>query len=446
VGGTDANTIDARLRGVPGLQRAWTWTTGGPSVPVAVLDTGVTAHPELSGMWLSGIDMVSEPTMANDGSGRDSDPTDPGDWVSASERAQDELSTCEEHDSSWHGTVVGGILAARTDNSEGVAAVGWNARIVPVRVAGKCGAEVADIIDGMRWAAGLWVNDDHGGWLPLNPNPVRLINLSFGGNKPCSAAYQSAIDELRAHGVLLVAAAGNGQGVVTRPANCRGVVAVAALNRDGFKARYSNFGTEVTLATVGGDSARAPLGDGGLLSIFNAGSNGPGENIYARSFGTSFATPVVAGTAALMLSINPGLTVDQLITGLQKSARPHVRSPWLASCSMDNSATCLCTTDTCGAGMLDAEQALFYARDPLGYVPPARSAEVIDSAELAGAAEAPQASPHPRFDAQADTGGGALGALWLLALACALSVLGRQPSCDALRHSPGGLKAASRRA
>jgi serine protease len=416
-GGTDANTIDARLRGVPGLQRAWTWATGSSTVPVAVLDTGVTPHPELNGTWLPGADMVSEPTMANDGSGRDLDPTDPGDWVSASERAQDTFTSCGVHDSSWHGTIVSGILAARTDNNEGVAAVGWNARIVPVRVAGKCGAEVADIVDGMRWAAGLWVRDGYRGWLPLNPNPVRLINLSFGGNKPCSAAYQSTIDELRARGVLVVTAAGNGQGVVMRPANCRGVVAVAALNRDGFKARYSNFGPEVTLATVGGDNPGASLGDGGLLSLFNAGSAGPGESTYARSFGTSFAAPIVAGTAALMLSINSGLTVDQLIHGLRKSARPHVVSPWLAACAMDNSASCLCTASTCGAGMLDAEQALFYARDPAGYVAPARRAEVLDNAELAAAAVTPQASPQPALDAEADTGGGALGVAWLLALA-----------------------------
>ena len=433
VGGTDALTIDARLRGVPGMQRAWSLTTGSAAVPVAVLDTGVTAHPELQGVWLPGADMVSDPVMANDGSGRDLDPTDPGDWVSAAELAQDTFSSCDARDSSWHGTIVSGILAARTDNNEGVAAVGWNARIVPVRVAGKCGAEVADIIDGMRWAAGLWVRDGHRGWLPLNPNPVRVISLSFGGNKPCSLAYQSVIDELHARGVMLVAAAGNGQGAVTRPGNCRGVVSVAALNRDGFKARYSNFGREVTLATVGGDSAGPHLSDGGLLSLYNAGITEQGEGIYARSFGTSFATPIVAGAAALMLSINPGLSVDQLINGLRKSARPHVLSPWLTSCSMDNSATCLCTTATCGAGMLDAEQALYYARDPDSYVAPARNAEVLDNAELAAAAaETPQASPQPTPDAAAGTGGGALGLPWLLALACALGALAPSARCSGL--------------
>ena len=232
-------------------------------------------------------------------------------------------------------------------------------------------------------------------------------------------SYQSAIDELRARGVLVVAAAGNGQGAVTRPANCNGVVGVAALNRDGFKAGYSNFGPEVTVATVGGDSSGPWLNDGGLLSLFNAGTTEQGDNIYARNFGTSFATPIVAGTVALMLSVNPDLSVDQLITGLRKSARPHVRSPWLAACSMDNSASCLCTEGTCGAGMLDAEQALFYARDPNGYVAPARSGDVLDNPELAAAAVTPQASPTPTLQADGGSGGGALSAWWLLALACA---------------------------
>jgi serine protease len=228
--------------------------------------------------------------------------------------------------------------------------------------------------------------------------------------------------------VLVVAAAGNNRGAVTRPANCRGVVAVAALNRDGFKAHYSSFGPEVTLATVGGDDVGGPWGalltDGGLLTLYNAGVTAAGDGIYARSFGTSFATPIVAGTAALMLSVNPGLTIEQLIAGLTVSARPHVLSPWLASCSADNSASCLCTTATCGAGMLDAEQALFYARDPAAYVPPARRAEVLDNAELAAASVAtPQAAPPPsELDADT-TGAGAINAWWLLWLAAALGAL-----------------------
>ena len=128
-------------------------------------------------------------------------------------------------------------------------------------------------------------------------------------------------------------------------------------------------------------------------------------------------------TAALMLSVNPQLSVDQMITGLRRSARPHVQSPWLAACSMDNSSSCLCTTATCGAGILDAEQAMFYARDPASYVAPAGHAEVLDNAELAAADVTPQASPHPALEAEADTGGGAMGGPWLLLLALAVCAL-----------------------
>ena len=117
------------------------------------------------------------------------------------------------------------------------------------------------------------------------------------------------------------------------------------------------------------------------------------------------------------------LSVDQMITGLRRSARPHVQSPWLAACSMDNSSSCLCTTATCGAGILDAEQAMFYARDPASYVAPAGHAEVLDNAELAAADVTPQASPHPALEAEADTGGGAMGGPWLLLLALAVCAL-----------------------
>ena len=100
-----------------------------------------------------------------------------------------------------------------------------------------------------------------------------------------------------------------------------------------------------------------------------------------------------------------------------------MRSPWLTACSIDNSASCLCTAATCGAGLLDAEQALFYARDPAAYVPPARDAEVLDNAELAAADLTPQASPRHALEAEGDTGGGASSVGWLLWLACALGAL-----------------------
>ncbi len=429
VSGSNGNLIEARLRGVPGFQTAWQRSTGAASAVVAVLDTGTTAHPELVGRLLPGYDFVSVLEYANDGDGRDADASDPGDWVDAADRLKPEFRTCELEDSSWHGTIIATMLAAATNNGQGVAAMNWAGRVLPVRVAGKCGAEVADIVDGMRWAAGLPVAG-----VPDNPNPARIINISFGGSAACGSAYQAAIDEIRRErGAMVVAAAGNEWGAPTRPANCLGTVGVVALNRDGFKANYSNFGAALSasgIATVGGDDVDSAtkwngLADSGISTAYNLGTKGPGAGDYARLYGSSFAAPIVSGALSLMLSVNPALTADQLFAGLRLSARPHVLVPKMAACANANPGRCACTTTTCGVGMLDVNQALIYAANPAGYVPPARLGEVIDNADIDGAvllgADRP-ANPEPPPPSSSG-GGGAFGGLWLLGLALAVAWL-----------------------
>lgn len=183
VSGSNGNAIAQRLRGVPGFLRAWQsgllGADAGPGAMVAVLDTGITPHPDLEGRILPVFDFVSDVAFAADGDSRDDDPTDPGDGVSATDLADPGLAGCEEKRSSWHGTVIAGLIAAVPDNGIGVAGLHPRGRLLPVRVAGKCGAALADIIDGMRWAAGLQVAR-----LPLNPFPARIINISFGGPVP----------------------------------------------------------------------------------------------------------------------------------------------------------------------------------------------------------------------------------------------------------------------
>ena len=433
-GGSNANDIEDRRRGVPGVQSAWQTTLGTGSAEIAVLDTGITAHPDLGAGVLPGRDFVSTVEYANDGDGWDADPADPGDWVSdADRRANPALfGDCEVADSSWHGTVIAGLLAAETSNARGVAAINWNGRVVPVRVAGKCGADVADIVTGMRWAAGLQVQDAGGRPVPLNPNPARVLNISFGGSAACNAAYQDVIDELAGLGVVVVAAAGNQSAGVSRPANCRGVVGVGALNRDGFKSSYSNFGPALTISTVGGDPRTIgewgmSLGDDALLTVSNAGATGPGFAGYAREAGTSFATPLVAGVIGLMLSVEPSLSVAQITDGLRRSARPHVVSSKIAACSDSNPGRCICSTATCGAGILDAEAALHFAANPSGYVAPARQAEVIDNIDVDEAVALGLDRPANAGAVPPGTddggGGGSLGASWLLALAAAVAAL-----------------------
>ncbi len=139
---------------------AWDLSTGtaGPGAPVtiATLDTGVRfAHPDLAGRLLPGYDFVSEVDFANDGNGRDTDASDPGDWVSAADRQAKPavFGSCGVEDSSWHGTFIAALIAASSNNAVGVTGVNWGARILPVRVFGKCGGLLSDILDGMQWPA-----------------------------------------------------------------------------------------------------------------------------------------------------------------------------------------------------------------------------------------------------------------------------------------------------
>jgi serine protease len=443
--GSNNNSIGERLRGVPGFLRAWqsgiAGANGAAAATVAVLDTGTTPHPDLVGRFLPGWDFVSESSYGNDGNGRDADPSDPGDWVTAADVATTPFTGCDVSDSSWHGTLIAGVLAAVTDNGIGVAGINRNGRILPVRVAGKCGAALSDIIDGMRWAAGLAVPG-----VPMNTNPVRVVNISFGGTNVCGNAYQQAIDELRAVGVVVVAAAGNTfTALPNRPASCVGTVGVAALNRDGFKSTYSNFGPALSatgIATVGGDDGAGRWGaifnDGGLLTVYNDGKRGPGIAGYAGIYGTSFAAPLVAGTISLMLSVNPGLSWEQVVAGLRLSARPHVVAPRIGACSDDNPGRCICSTTSCGVGILDAEQALRYAAAPSSYVPPARQGEVIDNADVnravalgadRGGSTPPVVVPEPAPTVGGGGSGGGGGTMaapwWLAALVLAVVALRR---------------------
>jgi serine protease len=429
VSGSSGNAVADRLRGVPGFQSAWSVTPGVPAAIVAVLDTGITGHPDLDTHVLPGYDFVSEVEYANDGDGRDADPSDPGDWVSDSDKAANPVlfGKCETETSSWHGTAITGLLAAVASNGVGGASASLDGRVLPVRVAGKCGATVADIVDGMRWAAGLPVDG-----VPLNRNPARIINVSFGGNAACNAAYQAAIDEIATQrGAVVVAAAGNEGGAVNRPANCAGVIGVAATNRDGFKSNYSNFGAQIVIATVGGDPVDDGawgriLGDDGLLGADNSGTSSPSDPGYSRLFGTSFAAPLASGAISLMLSVNPGLSAAQIVAGLRASARPHVTSSKIRACSNDNPGRCICTTSTCGVGLLDAAQAVLYARDPQGYVRPVLLAESIDSADVDRAMALGVDRPPNPPAGSGDSGGGALGVGWLLALASAVALLRRR--------------------
>ncbi len=362
-----APDLAAANRSGMNLPAAWAQLPGGSPAVVAVVDSGLRFdHPDLAGRAVPGHDFVSELSVANDGDGRDADASDPGDWVTTQDIQNPLFAGCEVADSSWHGTFIAGQIAAATNNGAGVAGLNGAARVLPVRVSGKCGAVLSDLLDGLRWAAGLPVAG-----VPANPHPARVINLSFGGDAPCTPAYQGTIDAVTDAGALVVVAAGNGEPVgrpvVHRPADCQRVLAVTAVRRDGAKAMYANFSPQVALAAPGGsDESGASTW---LLSTDNQGVQGPGAHGYGYKQGTSFAAPQAAGVASLMLGINPALTPAQLVTHLKASARPHADAG-LAACSPSSAGACNCTTATCGAGLLDAERALLQARAPAVVIAP----------------------------------------------------------------------------
>jgi serine protease len=383
------------------IEAAWARTLGSPDVVVAVLDTGVRfEHPDLGrtgngGSLLSGYDFVSDATVANDGNGRDGDPSDPGDWVGLAEAGRGSFTGCEESPSSWHGTRTASLVGAATDNGLGMAGAAPGVRVLPVRVLGKCYGTDADIQAGMLWAAGLPVDG-----APANPNPARVINLSLGGTGECSAAYQSVVDRLTAAGVVVVAAAGNSAGgPVGTPANCRGVVAVLGLRHAGTKVGFSDLGPEITLAAPAGNCVDVGPGDPCLYPIItatNSGTQGPALDGWTDGFdisvGTSFASPLVAGVAALMLSLQPALGSAEVRSVLQATARPFPTTGGdngpggveVPSCYRvdlaGESGQCYCPNDgqLCGAGMLDAGQAVAAVAGALARI------DVVGSSPTAG--------------------------------------------------------------
>ena len=365
-----------------GAETAWAVTTGNPNVIVAVLDTGVRFdHADLKTKLLPGYDMITDPVIAGDGNGRDADPSDPGDYVSAADKAAhpSTFDGCDVQDSSWHGTQTASLVGAATDNGIGMASIGRKVRVLPLRVLGKCGGYDSDIQAAMRWAAGLDVPG-----VPSNPTPAAVISMSLGSDGACSSSYVSVVSEVTAAGTLVVAAAGNSAGrAVGTPANCPGVLAVGGLRHAGTKVGYSDLGPQVAISAPAGNCVNLASNEPCLYPIvtaLNAGTTKPVANssIYSDAWnyaaGTSFAAPLVAGTAALMVSARPSLQPGDLRSLLQSSARPFPKTggdngdgsvvPVCKAPGDFDQLQCYCTTSTCGAGMLDAGTALKMATAP----------------------------------------------------------------------------------
>lgn len=385
------------------LPGAWDVARGevapGQGVVVAVIDTGLRPHADLAARLLPGYDFVSDADIANDLDGQwDSDPSDPGDWISIRDSESATFSGCALSTSSWHGTMMAGTIAAVMGNNLGLAGIAPGARLLPVRVFGKCGGYLSDVITGVYWAVGLELPSlpDLMRAPPVNPYPARVINLSMAAEGSCSSAFQEAVDRARGKGAVVIAATGNHNGQATdqglsQPANCQGVIAVTAHTRRGDLASYANASPSTTLSAPGGGPGLQLLANDGdsITSLGNSGLTSPLADSYEQVRGTSIATAHVSGVAALLLGLQPTLSPDQVRTVLTRSARAY---PANSYCTMQA---------ICGAGMLDAEAAVRWLQ----------------------ANPAPVAAPDSGKGGNSESGGGGGAAgwpEWLLLLSAAL--------------------------
>lgn len=283
----------------------WQSTRGLRDVVVAVVDGGVVSHSDLP-TAVAGYDMIADTRVARDGNGRDSNATDPGNWSSGT--------YCPAYASTWHGSHVTGIIAAKRNNGIGISGIAPGVVTQPVRVMGQCGGSMSDIIAGIRWAAGGAVDS-----VPANKTPAKVINVSLtSSSSTCPVAYQDVIDEARRRGSLVVVSAGNQHDYVSTrtPANCAGVVSVGASTPEGRRTRYTNGGPTLGLMAPGG----MPPGEGaGIWSTINSGLKSADESIYAQYSGTSMAAPAVSAAAALIYSLGM-FSPDQVEQALKSSA------------------------------------------------------------------------------------------------------------------------------
>ena len=363
------------------VEPAWDLTTGSDDVVVAVLDSGVIEHPDIADRLVPGYDFV-------DG---DADATDPGDW-------------CEQTgaSSSWHGTHVAGTIGASADNGIGVAGVDQQARIQPVRVVGSCGGSQTAIVRGIRWAAGVKTPA-----APTNASPADVINLSLGSRDRCTNSMQSAIDDAVEAGAVVVAAAGNRDedARAFSPANCDGVLTVAATTRVGDRAFYSNYGEVVDLAAPGGDVSYGNP-DAAVLSLSNRGTTSPDPDgmTYAYQQGTSMAAPHVAGIASLLRAMDPDLSPDEIREVLRDTATAFPGSSPFGP-------EYVCSSDAghrrhCGAGIVNAGAAV---AEVVGKQPDVDAAPLPDEDEAPDPDEDedgrdPDGIDEPGTDEDAETG------------------------------------------
>lgn len=265
--GSPSGTSRADIKATSG----WDYGKGSENLLVAVLDTGVDyTHPDLKNKVVS---------KGKDFANNDDDAFD-------------------DH---WHGTHVSGIIAAETNNAEGVAGVAWYCKILPAKVITADGEGDYDwLIQALVWAADFEQNN----------LKVSVINMSLGGSEP-SSALEEALKYAYNKGIVLVAATGNESSQVLYPAAYdQYCLAVGASDYNDQVADFSNYGPEVDVVAPGI----------WILSTYPLALTAPGHLPYAYATGTSMAAPHVSGLAALIKSKKPWLSPAEVMKVIKYTA------------------------------------------------------------------------------------------------------------------------------
>ena len=240
---------------------AWDIQVGDPSIRVAVIDDAVDVnHSELSGLTMNAFNAV------------------------------DNSSNVSPNDANWdHGTFISGLITAKTNNGAGMASLGRGLRIIPVKVTDANNSSILiNEYEAITYAYSIGAN---------------VINMSWGA-EVASQTGLITITEAHASGAVLVAAAGNSNdNIVKYPAAFPNVISVAATTSIDSKSTFSSYGSWIDISAPGQEIwSLAPNGD------------------YTVKSGTSFSAPLISAAAGLMLSNNPSLTADEILSCLQSSA------------------------------------------------------------------------------------------------------------------------------
>lgn len=323
-------SVQWNMRTPPGgidAQDAFNISLGSANAITAVLDTGILNNTSLNPNVLTGV------TFYANGSRK----------VGATPSC---TSACPTYN---HGTQVAGIVAASgtfaySQNIYGVAPL---SKVLPINVftqytdSTNCNgtppclkSKSSDVIDALNWLGGESFKH-----LPAAPLVV-MVNMSVAGNGKCGSSMQAALQKVHNHGIGITVGAGdnNGNANQSNPGNCKYTISVAATDKSGFGAPYSNFGDIVSFAAPGGDTT--VTSSDGVYSTVEGG--------YAFMQGTSMASPHAAGLGALLYSIDPTLTPSTLLDILQTTTTAFPSGGPGHSCTSGK---------PCGTGIINANLA-----------------------------------------------------------------------------------------